>query len=178
MYSLIAQLSTTDNSTFLAHSEPLDGIHDNSPENRVISPPTIPLYGSRTEADTRGLVTQEQRDTDHLAEFFAGWALVNSHRFRRFTIITTKPLKSWNLWNHVDVKETAMDFFKAYGVDYRTYWSRLKGKASSSLSSSKDKDKEKKQGAKSPSKEKKQGVNSPSRNDAAKMGSAQGPARL
>lgn len=169
MYSLIAQLSITDNGTFLTHSEPLDGIHDDSPENRVISPPTIPLYGSRTEDDTGGLVTQEQRDTDHLAEFFAGWALVNSHRFRRFTIITTKPLKRWNSWNHVDVKETAMDFFKAYGVDYRTYWSQLKGKASSSSSSSSSKDKEK---------EKKQGAESPSKSDAVKMGSAQGPARL
>lgn len=152
MYSLIAQLSTTDNGTFLTYSEPLDGIHDDFPENRVISPPAIPLYGTRTEENTRGLVTQEQRDTNHLAEFFAGWALVNSHRFRRFTIITTRPLKSWNLWNHVDVKETAMDFFKAYGVDYRTYWSQLKRKASSSYSKDKDKEKEKKQDAESSSK--------------------------
>lgn len=167
MYSLIAQLSTIDNGTFLTHSEPLDGIHDESPENRVISPRSIPHYGSRTKEDAGGLATREQRDTDHLAEFFAGWALVNSNRFRRFTIVTTKPLKSWNAWNHVDVKETAMDFFKAYGVDYRTYWSRLKGKAASSSSwSSKDKE------------EKKQGAESPSKYNVAEMGSAQGPARL
>lgn len=129
MHSLIIQLSITEKSSSIADHDLLDGIHDGFSEKRVISP-KIPLYGSRTEDDCPALpkgLTQEQRDTDHLAEFFAGWALVNSHRFRRFVIVTTlKPLKRWDAWNHVDVKESAGDFFRAYGVDYRHHWDFLR----------------------------------------------------
>lgn len=179
MYSLIAQLSATDNGTHLIPNAPLDGIHDDSPENRIISPPHIPSYGHRTEADCPNLpknLTQEQRDTDHLAEFFAGWALINSHRFRRFVIVTTKPCERWSAWNHVDVKETAMDFFKAYQVDYRSYWSKLRGKPT------KEKEKETdKEGKTSGS----AGDSSPSAVSGSSMsktgsvsGAVQGPARL
>lgn len=130
MYSLIIQLSITEKSSSIANHDLLDGIYDDFSEKRVISPSRIPLYGSRTENDCPYLpkgLTQEQRNTDHLAEFFAGWALVNSHRFRQFVILTTlKPLERWNAWNHVDVKESARDFFRAYAVDYRHYWDSLR----------------------------------------------------
>lgn len=130
MYRLIVQLNMDGNASYSSDDKPLDGIHDDFSEKRVISLHSLPLYGSRTEDDCPDLpkgLTQEQRNTDHLAEFFAGWALVNSHRFRRFVIVTSlKPLQRWSAWNHIDIKEGARDFFKAYAVDYKTYWSKLK----------------------------------------------------
>lgn len=128
MYRLIVQLNSIGNASY-SSEDLLDGIHDDFPEKRVISPPNIPLYGTRTEDDCPDLpkgLTQKQRNTDHLAEFFAGWALVNSHRFRRFVVVTLNPQRKWTAWNHIDVKESARDFFKAYSVDYKMYWSKLK----------------------------------------------------
>ena len=131
MYRLIVQLNSVGNVGY-SSEELLDGIHDDFSEKRVIWPPNIPHYGSRTEDDCPDLpkgLTQEQRNTDHLAEFFAGWALVNSHRFRRFVVVTLNPLQRWNAWNHIDVKEGTKEFFKAYSIDYKEYWSRLRGKS-------------------------------------------------
>lgn len=134
MYSLIVQLSTIPDvvSTHSPEPIPSDGIYDEFSETRVISPRQIPFYGLRTEDDCVGFglprgLTQEQRNTDHLAEFFAGWALINSQRFRRFFVLTTlKPLDRWRRWNHVDVIGSATEFFRLYGIDWRVYWRKVK----------------------------------------------------
>lgn len=76
-----------------------DGTH-----NPVISFRSIPSYGHRQEdehdAIPKGL-RQDQRDTDHLVEFFAGWSIINSHRFRRFIVASHYSQERWKAWNHV-----------------------------------------------------------------------------
>lgn len=140
MYSLISQLSTVPDtiSTYCRETALSDGIFNGISETRVISPRQIPLYGLRTEVDCVGFglpkgLSQEQLNTDHLAEFFAGWALVNSHRFRRFIVLTTlKPLDRWKGWNHVDVISSAMEFFRLYTIDWKSYWRKLRSDAAAS----------------------------------------------
>lgn len=142
MYSLIMQLGANiDPTTHIpgSHADPdpilSDGIHDAHSESRVISPNQIPLYGARSDDDYLGLnlpqgLDQETRNADHLAEFFAGWALVNSHRYRRFTVLTTvKPLERWNHWNHIEFFTSTMKFFEQSYIDYRSYWQKLRSGA-------------------------------------------------
>ncbi|KKK18710.1 hypothetical protein ARAM_001211 [Aspergillus rambellii] len=127
MYHLIAQLgasSSTDHGI-------LPGVEDADHESNVISPPSIPLYGSRKEDDSPDIpkgLSQECRNTDHLAEFFAGWGLVNSHRFRRFAMVTTlEPLPRWKNWEHLEIRHGAKDFMLTYAVDYKGIWAKLTG---------------------------------------------------
>ena len=146
MYSLISQLSTVPDtiSTYCRETALSDGIFNGISETRVISPRQIPLYGLRTEVDCVGFglpkgLSQEQLNTDHLAEFFAGWALVNSHRFRRFIVLTTlKPLDRWKGWNHVDVISSAMEFFRLYTIDWKSYWRKLRSDAKPSEAAASD----------------------------------------
>lgn len=138
MYSLIIQLgSNNDPDSILS-----DGIHDVHSDSRAISPQQIPLYGSRTDDDYLGLnlprgLDQQARNADHLAEFFAGWALVNSYRYRRFTVLTTvNPLERWNHWNHVEFFTSTIKFFENSNIDYKYYWQKLRSnvKRSSAMS--------------------------------------------
>ncbi|KAL4802784.1 hypothetical protein BDV18DRAFT_61155 [Aspergillus unguis] len=89
-------------------------------DSLVISPPILPNYGSRTADDSSGIpkeCNQEQRNTDHLGEFFAGWSLTNAHRFRRFFMVTAlEPLERWKKWQHVQLDYQA--FFRDQGVDF------------------------------------------------------------
>lgn len=77
-------------------------------------------YGSRTPDDCPTIpsnCTQEQRDTDHLAEFFAGWSIVNAHRFRRFSMITAlEPLKRWTDWQHIEIR-SSQEFYHLHQID-------------------------------------------------------------
>lgn len=142
MYSIIMQLGASVDSTanvpYSSHDPDSilsDGIHDAHSESRVISPQRMPLYGTRSDDDYLGLdlpqdLDQQTRNADHLAEFFAGWALVHGHRYRRFTVLTSvNPLKRWNEWNHVEVFTSTMKFFEHNNIDYKMYWQKLRSGA-------------------------------------------------
>ncbi|OJD25442.1 hypothetical protein ACJ73_03188 [Blastomyces percursus] len=86
----------------------LDGLTDDEGQHHpFISTRDIPDYGSRREDDHPNIpkgLTQEERDADHLIEYFAGYALINADRFRRFAVLTThKPQPRWQAWTHIEV---------------------------------------------------------------------------
>ncbi|KAF9886635.1 hypothetical protein FE257_011275 [Aspergillus nanangensis] len=104
-----------------------DGTSDTFDQSSVISP-EVPGYGFRTENDhpeiPKGL-TQEDRDTDHLAEFFSGWALVHSHQFKQFFICATvTPPARWHKWQHVDILLGQNAVFNRFGFDFQEYWAK------------------------------------------------------
>ncbi|KAL2815640.1 hypothetical protein BDW59DRAFT_15228 [Aspergillus cavernicola] len=99
-------------------------------DTTIISPPNLPNYGSRTADDSPDIPrnsSQEYRNTDHLAEFFAGWCLLNAHRFRRFTMITSlDPLPRWTDWQHIEIRHgNGRDFFNIHNIDYKVIWAKL-----------------------------------------------------
>ncbi|KAL4782509.1 hypothetical protein BJX76DRAFT_332418 [Aspergillus varians] len=106
----------------------------------VVSPPTLPMYGYRTADDSPNIprdCSQEQRDADHLAEFFAGWSLLNAHRFRRFFMVTAlDPLERWTKWQHIDIKKGSRDFYQAQSINPEPILARLVKGAPKSGSSS------------------------------------------
>ncbi|GAA83540.1 chromo domain protein [Aspergillus luchuensis IFO 4308] len=116
------------------------GAHDDYFESNVISPPSLPNYGTRTEADNPDIpkgLTQDQRNADHLIEFFAGWGLVHRHRYRRLLVLTqTTPLDRWKEWQHIDIKCGSNAFMKTLGISYRYYWSKVIAAPSSSSAAS------------------------------------------
>ncbi|GKZ55339.1 hypothetical protein AnigIFM49718_011703 [Aspergillus niger] len=116
------------------------GAHDDYLESNAISPPNLPNYGTRTEADNPDIpkgLTQDQRNADHLVEFFAGWGLVHRHRYRRLVVLTqTKTLDRWSKWQHIDVKWGAKDFLKTFKINHRYYWSKVFAAPSSSSAAS------------------------------------------
>ncbi|KAF4184719.1 hypothetical protein CNMCM7927_007661 [Aspergillus lentulus] len=130
MYALILQLNSRVAGSERTSGNILSGASGEPNEDPVISLDAIPLYGSRAEDDDVNIpkgLTQEQRNTDHLGEFFAGWAIVNNHRFRRFVMLTAvKPLPRWEAWQHIEIRYGAKDFMKAFKVEYKTYWDRVK----------------------------------------------------
>jgi chromo domain-containing protein 1 len=91
-------------------TEHLDGKADDEGQAYpIVSARNLPKYGSRTEDDhpkvPKGL-SQEERNKDHLIEFFAGWAMYHMEEFRKFTIISRLPhLERWKKWHHVSVKK-------------------------------------------------------------------------
>ncbi|RDW70733.1 putative Chromo domain protein Chp1p [Aspergillus mulundensis] len=97
MYHLVKQIGFNPNDDIIPGLE----------EDFIISPPTLPKYGFRTADDSPDIpknCTQEQRNTDHLGEFFAGYALLNAHRFRRFYMITSlEHLERWKKWHHIEI---------------------------------------------------------------------------
>lgn len=120
-------------------AEILTGASDEYHESKVISPTYLPKYGTRSEDDNPDIpkgLTQEERNADHLVEFFAGWALVNSHVFRHFHIVTQmRPLERWSAWQHVNIKVGPKAFMTAFDIDYQHFYSVAKGKPSSSSNS-------------------------------------------
>ncbi|KAJ9405906.1 hypothetical protein DTO045G8_6417 [Paecilomyces variotii] len=100
-----------------------DGTH-----NPVISFRSIPSYGHRQEdehdAIPKGL-RQDQRDTDHLVEFFAGWSIINSHRFRRFIVASHYSQERWKAWNHLELHHGGRDFMKSQKIDANAIWAEL-----------------------------------------------------
>ncbi|KAE8388296.1 hypothetical protein BDV23DRAFT_114190 [Aspergillus alliaceus] len=110
--------------------EILTGAESGYTQNPVISPSKLPLYGSRTEQDNpevpRGL-TQVQRNADHLIEFFAGWALVNCHQYRKFYVFTSVgPYQRWDEWQHLDIRVDTTAIMKCLSIDPKSSWGKLK----------------------------------------------------
>ncbi|KAI9372168.1 hypothetical protein BJX61DRAFT_459966 [Aspergillus egyptiacus] len=122
IYHLIARLDR------FPADEILPSLDEDDTHRVVISLPSLPKYGSRTTEDSPNIpkdISQEYRNTDHLAEFFAGWSLVNADRFRRFVVLTClPPLPRWNQWQHIELRLTR-DFFATFAIDYKTIWAKL-----------------------------------------------------
>lgn len=129
MYHLVRELLPEEYQDHVRGDEPreLDGLDDE--DFPVLSLAKLPDYGRRSEDDHPAIpkgLTQEQRNTDHLIEFFAGWSLVYNHRFRRFVAATSmEPLARWKEWNHLELRHGGRDFLKTFQVDYRFYWNKL-----------------------------------------------------
>ncbi|KAM5485153.1 hypothetical protein McanCB56680_002073 [Microsporum canis] len=91
-----------------ASPESLDGETDDEGQHHVIiSTCHLPGYGSRSEQDHPNIpkgLTQEERNIDHLVEYFAGWAITNVENFRYFPVLTHRVLQPrWKNWSHVEV---------------------------------------------------------------------------
>jgi len=131
MYQLIKEIASEGDFRYLpCEPRDLDGVFDPNIEHPIISPANLPNYGHRSENDDPAVpkgLTQVQRDTDHLVEFFAGWGLVNCHRFRRFIVVTSfpEPLSRWKTWNHLEFRCGGKSFFKSFNIDPRTYWAKI-----------------------------------------------------
>ncbi|KAL5052143.1 hypothetical protein BDW71DRAFT_170259 [Aspergillus fruticulosus] len=132
MYYLVNQLG------FCPTNNSLPSCERKWEEDVVISPPTLPKYGFRTADDSPEIhkdCTQEQRNADHLGEFFAGYSLVHAHRFRRFYMITAlEPLERWKKWQHVTVSGY-QEFFQSHNVKPELFQERLFKGTPSALSS-------------------------------------------
>ncbi|KAE8152421.1 hypothetical protein BDV25DRAFT_67492 [Aspergillus avenaceus] len=126
MYHLILQITTIGDATL---GDILTGAESGFTASTVISP-AVPLYGSRPEDDNPEIpksLTQSQRDSDHLIEFFAGWALFNCYQFRKFYVCTcVGPLPRWEDWQHLQIKVGMADILKTFNLDYATNWDMLK----------------------------------------------------
>ncbi|KAF7588785.1 hypothetical protein BBP40_005216 [Aspergillus hancockii] len=127
MYQFILQITSLGGAT---SGKILTGAEYGYTPNSVISPTKLPLYGSRTEKDNpeipKGL-TQTQRNADHLVEFFAGWALINCHQFRKFYVLTSVgPLRRWDEWQHLEIKVGSPAIMKFLDINYAVYWEKLK----------------------------------------------------
>ncbi|RAL12054.1 putative Chromo domain protein Chp1p [Aspergillus homomorphus CBS 101889] len=112
----------------------LPGSTDEFFESNVISPPDLPGYGLRTQQESPDLPVGSSRevlDTDHLIEFFAGWALVNSHLYRKFMVVTSQKESRWEQWEHIELKAGAKDTLATLKIDHRHYWHKLVEKRNS-----------------------------------------------
>jgi len=131
MYQLIKEIASGGDFRYLpCEPRDLDGVYDPNIEHPIISPAKLPNYGHRPENDDPAIPkgpTQAQRDADHLVEFFAGWGLVNCHRFRRFVVVTsfTEPLSRWKTWNHLEFRCGYKSFFKNFSIDFNRYWTKI-----------------------------------------------------
>ncbi|PGH06022.1 hypothetical protein GX51_02613 [Blastomyces parvus] len=108
--SLIPEYPMGHYNTYRREGSPdsLDGLTDDEGQHHpFISTREIPDYGSRREDDHPNIpkgLTQEERDADHLIEYFAAYALIHADRFRRFVVLTTqKPQPRWQAWTHIEV---------------------------------------------------------------------------
>ncbi|KAL4943859.1 hypothetical protein BDV06DRAFT_126256 [Aspergillus oleicola] len=132
IYQQLGRLGCTiDNDPLACHEEDSD--------NCVLSLPVLPKYGSRTPDDSPDIpreCTQEHRNADHLAEYFAGWSLLNVHRFRRFVIVSNlSPFERWKSWQHIETKHGARAFFESQNIDYRRIHAKLTKDPSNTRSS-------------------------------------------
>lgn len=80
-------------------------VDDEGKHQPFISPRFLPDYGSRTEDAHENIpkgLSQEERNADHLIENFAGWAMMNCDKYRRFIALTHCKLQPrWDQWYHV-----------------------------------------------------------------------------
>ncbi|KMQ45720.1 Chromo domain protein [Trichophyton rubrum] len=86
----------------------LDGETDDEGQPHVvISSPHIPNYGWRSEDEHPDIpknLTQGARNTDHLVEYFAGWAISNVENFRYFPVLVhSMPQLRWEKWSHIEI---------------------------------------------------------------------------
>ncbi|KAL4907421.1 hypothetical protein BDW74DRAFT_189809 [Aspergillus multicolor] len=128
MYHLIQQIG------FNASDDIIPPLEQDS----LISPPILPKYGFRTAGDSPDIprdCTQEQRNADHLGEFFAGYALLNSHRFRRFYMITSlEHLTRWKNWNHIEIGGY-QEFLRFQAIKPEQFYDRIfKGRSAAPTS--------------------------------------------
>lgn len=128
MYQLIMKVNTCGTNSDLTEYG-VDSIYHDFDNASVISPLSIPKYGSRGESDQPAIprnLTQDERNADHLFEFFAGWALANCHKFRRFIVATTvNSVHRWESWNHLDIHRDGAIFLKTLGINCDDYWHKL-----------------------------------------------------
>ncbi|KAI5300194.1 hypothetical protein KEM56_002658 [Ascosphaera pollenicola] len=72
----------------------------------------IPQYGMRRDNEVdmslRGQGA-EMRNADQLIEWFAGWALMNAERYRRFVAVVggekKRVLERWKKWTHIEIAD-------------------------------------------------------------------------
>lgn len=104
-------------------------------ENFVLSP-NIPGYTFPTDSQhpgPAGDLTKEQKRADRLAEFFAGWALVNRNQFRKFHLICgIEPFARWRTWQHVVIDQLYQHTGSAFKIDFMHYWSKLQSRKAGS----------------------------------------------
>ncbi|KAI1919923.1 hypothetical protein LOZ60_006729 [Ophidiomyces ophidiicola] len=96
----------------------LDGETDDEGQSHpFVSPRSIPRYGSRTENEHEDIpkgLSQDERNTDHLVEYFAGWAICNCHKFRKFVVLSHyKPQPRWKKWQHIEPMNS-QEFFRSF----------------------------------------------------------------
>ena len=108
----------------------ISNITSNLESPPIISPSNLPGYGSRKENAhpfvPKGL-TQEQRNADHLMEFFASWSLAHCDKFRRFIIVThLKPEPRWLSWQHIELYHGPKEFMRVFKVDHGNYLTKLR----------------------------------------------------
>jgi hypothetical protein len=105
---------------------------DSDSTSLVISHP-IYGYGSRTELDEPKIKDKDERDADHLIEFYAGWALLNRQRFRHFAIATSIKIPAgsrWGSWGHIEVMRGGYAyFFKCFSIHPELIWRSLDSRA-------------------------------------------------
>ncbi|OGM45684.1 Chromo domain protein Chp1p [Aspergillus bombycis] len=104
--------------------------------NTVISPSKLPGYGFRTDDEIPDIpknktLTQEQRNADHLIEFYAGWALINCYQFRKFLVLTASTLPRWDEWQHLQIYVGSSAIMKSLEINYKWHWEKLKQSARS-----------------------------------------------
>lgn len=141
MYQIISDIASKGNIINRpTKPQDLDGIQNPLLEHPIISPANIPGYGSRLEDDCPAIpkgLTQEQRNTDHLIEVFANWAIFNAPHYRRFVVVTSvAPLPRWQKWHHIELLHGPQACYKKYGIKPEQYREKYLSQSSSSSSSS------------------------------------------
>ncbi|KAE8419428.1 hypothetical protein BDV36DRAFT_137529 [Aspergillus pseudocaelatus] len=138
MYHLIMQITAIGDAN---SRDILTGAEVGYTPNTLISPSKLPGYGFRTDDEIPDIpkdrtLTQEQRNADHLIEFYAGWALVNCYQFRKFFVLTASTLPRWDEWQHLQIRVGSPAIMKCFEINYKWYWEKLKHPAARSASHS------------------------------------------
>jgi chromo domain-containing protein 1 len=121
LLSIIVSIKKINSIDDYFQEESLRASQIHEPNSNVVSL-SVAGYGSRSEDDCpvvlKGL-SQQERDMDHVAEAFAGWALTKSACFRRMIIISSvqsNPLRDrWRSWSHIILMDSD-DFFAKFKV--------------------------------------------------------------
>lgn len=94
----------------------VDNIYEDFNNANIISPKKLPGYDN---------APTPRKEADHLIELFAGWALANCTKFRRFVALTTvTPEPRWKTWNHLEVSDVET-FLKIHQIDCARLWHEL-----------------------------------------------------
>ncbi|KNG87052.1 hypothetical protein ANOM_004483 [Aspergillus nomiae NRRL 13137] len=133
MYHLILQITALGDAK---SRNILTGAEGGYTPNTVISPSKLPGYGFRTDDEIPDLpkdktLSQEQRNADHLIEFYAGWALINCYQFRKFLVLTASSLPRWDEWQHLQIYVGSSAIMKSLEINYKLHWEKLKRSAGS-----------------------------------------------
>ncbi|KAE8381087.1 hypothetical protein BDV26DRAFT_106245 [Aspergillus bertholletiae] len=131
MYHLIMKITAIGDAK---SRDILTGAEASYTQNTIISPPELPGYGFRTDDEIPAVpknmtLTQEERNADHLVEFYAGWALINSHQFRKFFVLSASTLPRWDEWRHLQIRVGSSEIMKSLEINYKRHWEKLKHSA-------------------------------------------------